>query len=52
LLREFELFDQALIAFRLFERIEIRALQILNESQRKHCSIVEIANDSWNFRPP
>src|SRR6478609_9854313 len=51
LLCELELLDQALISLGLFQRIEIRPLQILNESKRKHRSVVEIANDGWNLGP-
>ncbi|MEO8333342.1 MAG: hypothetical protein ABI664_00115 [bacterium] len=51
LLRELELLDQALIAFGLFERVQICALEILDKSQREHGPIIEVADNGWDFGP-
>ena len=48
---QMKLVDQAPISARLLERIQIRALEILDERENQHGPIVEIANDRRNLSP-
>ena len=51
LLRQLEFFDQPPIAAGLFDRVEVRALEIFDERQHQHRAVVEVANDRRDLRP-
>ena len=59
LLRQLKLFRQLRVAVRLFNRVEVLALQVLNEGQFEHGSVVSLSQDNGDFckteqlgRPP
>src|SRR5262245_57986208 len=50
-LSQAELVDEALVALRLFEWVQVGPLKILDERQRQHCPIVEVPHHGRNFGP-
>src|ERR1041385_96168 len=51
LLSEAELVEQTLIAARFFDRVEVGALQVLDEGKHEHCLLVEVPHDRLNVGP-
>ena len=52
LVRQSEITDELAIAFSLFDRIEVFALEILDERQAEHLFIGYFANVRGDRRPP
>jgi len=52
LVREAEFFGEATIASRLFDRIQVGALQVFDEREREERAIVDVAHDRRDVRPP
>src|SRR5512143_60739 len=51
LLRQLEIIDELAITARLFDSVEIRPLQVLDESEHEHSLIVEVTDDGGNLAP-
>ena len=51
LLCQLEIIEQAPIAACFFDRVQVRALEILDQCQDEHGLIVELPNDRWNLSP-
>src|SRR6188472_3742527 len=51
LLRQSELVDEPLVALGLLERVEIGALEILDERQGEHRPVVEVSDDGGDLGP-
>src|SRR6185437_655198 len=51
LLRELELVDEATVAARFVDRVQVGALEILDEGENEQGAIVEIANDRGDLGP-
>src|SRR5207237_1177388 len=43
--------DESLVAFRLFDRVQVGALEVLDERQREQRLIVNLLHDGRNLRP-
>src|SRR6476646_10826757 len=51
LLRQPKFFNQLAIPARLFDRVQVRPLQIFDERKDEHRAIVEVAHNRGDFRP-
>src|SRR2546425_5588593 len=50
LLPELELFDQLRVTVRLFNRIQVFTLQVLDQRQLEHRAVIRLAHDDRRFR--
>jgi hypothetical protein len=50
-LSQLEFFEEASIASCLFDRVEVRALKVLDQGENEHRLVIEVADDSRDFVP-